>query len=617
MSTQSLRDSYLLTAYALGELEGAEAAEMRQLVEQDPELQALVLEIRQATGLLREELADRKPSHLTPLEKSKIEMGWLKEHKRAVGRRSFGRLAMIAASAAAIVLAVWATVSRLKRQEQVATVAQKPAPQAPVPPSPMARVATESKPAAERPAVGVPSDRAQVPLSLAAAGTATAQRLSVPPDVGIGSYPAVRAALDLKRRPAANEVRIEELVNYFSYDDPEPRAGESFAITGELARAPWDPSRKLLRVAVKARAPDFSASPQTNLVIVVDVSGSMNSPEKLPLARQALKLLVDHLRERDTVAIVAYAGSSSLVLPRTQAARKSDIMRSLEKLAAGGFTDAVQGFELAFKISREGHVAQGNNRILLLSDGDFGGTAIAQTTESLARRLEQHAKAGIRASILGFGLENKSDSELRRLARLSNTSFDYVDSLSAARLAFLKQMGPEPAPLALDPKLSVTFNPKVVASYRLLGYEPAGPAGQAASPARAVPALVAGQSLVALFELVPAPQATPGQGPGAGAPIATVEVAYTTPSAPSAKSLAFQVSDSNQEFAAASKEYRFTAAVAMFGMLLTEPGKSGAATYDMVREILRETQVRGGRIDTYRRELADLVEVAQRLPPSG
>ncbi|HTL67434.1 MAG TPA: von Willebrand factor type A domain-containing protein, partial [Lacunisphaera sp.] len=347
-------------------------------------------------------------------------------------------------------------------------------------------------------------------------------------DVDTASYANVRRFLTNGERPPADAVRTEELVNYFPYDYEAPADPTPFAAHLEVASAPWAPSHRLVRIGLKGRDVALAARPPANLVFLLDVSGSMDEPNKLPLVKQSLRLLVDKLRPDDRVAIAIYAGASGLALPSTPAAHKAEILDAIERLNAAGSTNGAMGIQLAYDIAKANFIAGGVNRVILATDGDFN---IGVTNQGdLIRLIEAKAKSGVFLSVLGVGTDNLKDSTMQKLADKGNGNYAYLDSVEEARKILVQQINGTLMTLAKDVKIQVEFNPAKVSSYRLIGYEKrllrkedfnndkvdAGEIG-------------AGHTVTALYEVVPA-------GAGTTDPAASVPpvdpLKYQSPSAP-------------------------------------------------------------------------------------
>ncbi|HTI51250.1 MAG TPA: von Willebrand factor type A domain-containing protein, partial [Planctomycetaceae bacterium] len=288
-------------------------------------------------------------------------------------------------------------------------------------------------------------------------------------DVDTASYSIVRRFLSAGERPPRGAVRIEELINYFTYDYPQPQRDVPFSVNIEIAPCPWQPEHRLARIGLKGREIPRGERPVSNLVFLIDVSGSMQDQNKLPLVKAGLRLLVDQLGENDRVAIVVYAGASGLALGSTIADQKGIILPAIDNLQAGGSTNGGAGIELAYRTAVENFIPHGTNRVILCTDGDFNVGVTSQG--ALIPLIEQQAKSQVFLSVLGFGMGNYQDSMLEKLADKGNGNYGYIDSLSEARKLFVDQMQGTLVTIAKDVKIQVEFNPARVGAYRLIGYE--------------------------------------------------------------------------------------------------------------------------------------------------
>jgi Ca-activated chloride channel family protein len=458
-------------------------------------------------------------------------------------------------------------------------------------------------------------------------------------DVDTASYSNVRRFLVGGRRPPRDAVRIEELLNYFTYDYAAPTASDPAPFTAalEVAATPWMPSHRLVRIGLKGRELSAAARPAANLVFLVDVSGSMAAPNKLPLVKESLRLLVDQLKPEDHVAIVVYAGSSGLALPSTPASHRQEILDALDGLRAGGTTNGAMGIQLAYDVAKANFVAGGINRVILATDGDFNMGVTDRG--DLIRLIQEKAKSGVFLTALGFGMGNYKDATLEQLADRGHGAYAYIDSAREARKVLAEQVNGTLATIAKDVKVQVEFNPAKVQAYRLIGYEnrllqkedfnndriDAGDVG-------------AGHTVTALYEVIPVGvewksestvDALKYQRP-VGSPLAgdesrpralptsnellTVKIRYKAPEGDASRLVEFPLIDRGEAFADASADFKFAAAVAGFGMVLRDSPHRGAATLDDVARWAAEGT--GSDAGGYRSEFISLVKRAEEVLPT-
>ncbi|MBI5382460.1 MAG: von Willebrand factor type A domain-containing protein [Opitutae bacterium] len=445
-------------------------------------------------------------------------------------------------------------------------------------------------------------------------------------EVDTASYTNVRLFLAAGKLPPRDAVRIEELVNFFPYRYAPPATAEQpFAASLEVAAAPWQPQHRLVRIGLKGREVSEAARPAANLVFLLDVSGSMAAADRLPLAKDAMRLLVQRLRPDDRVAIVTYAGASGLALPSTPVARSAEILTALDALTASGSTNGAQGIHLAYDIAKANAVAGGLNRVILCTDGDFNVGVTSQG--ELVHLIEDKAKSGVFLTVLGFGRGNLKDTKLEGLASKGNGTYGYVDNASEARRLLVDQFAGTLVTIAKDVKVQVEFNPATVGAYRLIGYEnrllrkedfandkiDAGEIG-------------AGHTVTALYEVVPAGAAAerlaaveplkyqkPGVGtsqPDMGAgELLTVKIRYKEPAGDTSRRLEFALTDRGATWEVASEDFKFAAAVAGFGMILRDSPHKGSATLAAVGVWSR--QGLGDDPGGYRSQFLGLVESAR------
>ncbi|HEX9931124.1 MAG TPA: VWA domain-containing protein [Pyrinomonadaceae bacterium] len=442
-------------------------------------------------------------------------------------------------------------------------------------------------------------------------------------DVDTASYANVRRFLNDGQKPPVNAVRIEELINYFDYDYPQPVGDVPFSVITEAAGCPWNPNHKLALIGLQGKQVSLDNLPPSNLVFLVDVSGSMNEPAKLPLVRQGLKMLVNQLSAKDRVAIVVYAGTSGLVLPSTPGERKREILNAIDNLEAGGSTNGGQGIQLAYRVAQENFINGGNNRVILATDGDFNVGVTGD--DELVRLIENKRQSGVFLSVLGFGSGNYNDSMMEKLSNKGNGNYAYIDSLEEARKSLGQQIAGTLYTIAKDVKIQVEFNPAQVASYRLIGYENRLLADRDFNDDRKDAGEIgAGISVTALYEIVPAGQkienpgvdklkySTPVETVGTnGSELLTVKLRYKKPDENESRLLSIGLANGQNQFESASENLRFATSVAGFGLLLRDSRYKGNASWNNIVNIARNS--RGNDLKGYRAEFVELVEKARRV----
>ena len=441
-------------------------------------------------------------------------------------------------------------------------------------------------------------------------------------DVDTASYANVRRFIAGGELPPKDAVRIEELVNYFSFDYPEPPAGSPFSVTTELGPCPWTADHRLLLVGLQGRRIEAAGLPARNLVFLIDVSGSMQPANKLPLLTQALRLLVGQLTAEDVVAIVVYAGSEGLVLPPTSGDQKEVIKAALSGLEAGGTTNGGAGITLAYDLASRSFLKDGVNRVILATDGDFN---VGVTDEgSLTRLIEAKRESGVYLSVLGFGEGNLKDSTMEALADRGNGNYAYIDSLAEARKVLVEQAGGTLVTLARDVKIQVEWNPRAVAAYRLIGYENRRLEDEDfADDAKDAGEIGASHSVTALYEVVPRGVPVPAskveplkyqrqraRPEGGREELATVKLRFKKPAGGRSERLERAVADAPAASLPAATG--FAAAVAEFGMLLRDSPHKGNASFAQVLDLaarFRGTDARGHR-EGFRRLVEQAREIA-------
>ncbi|EDM37505.1 hypothetical protein PBAL39_10186 [Pedobacter sp. BAL39] len=415
-------------------------------------------------------------------------------------------------------------------------------------------------------------------------------------DVDAASYSNVRRMINNGGLPEKDAVRIEEMINYFDYDYPQPAGDDPVNIITEIAAAPWNKKHKLVQIGLQGKTISTAKLPSSNLVFLIDVSGSMNDSNKLPLLVSSFKLLTDQLRKTDRVAIVVYAGNSGLVLPSTSGDQKTTIKDALNKLSAGGSTAGGAGIRLAYEVAAKNYIKGGNNRVILATDGDFN--VGASSDEDMEKLIEEKRKSGVFLTVLGFGMGNLKDSKMEVLADKGNGNYAYIDNINEARKVLVNEFGGTLFTIAKDVKLQVEFNPAKVQAYRLIGYEnrlledkdfndDLKDAGELGS----------GHTVTALYEVIPVgvqstfsasvdplkyQQNKVSAGSNGSPELLTVKMRYKDPDGKKSKLLQEAVMDSPVSLSGSSSNFRFAAAVAEFGMLLCQSDFKQDASFAQV-----------------------------------
>ena len=440
-------------------------------------------------------------------------------------------------------------------------------------------------------------------------------------DVDAASYSNMRRFINSGQNPPADAVRIEEMINYFTYDYPQPKGEHPFSITTEVSDCPWNKNNKLVHIGLQGKNIDMSELPASNLVFLLDVSGSMSSPNKLPLLKKSFNLLIDNLREDDRVAIVVYAGAAGLVLPSTSGADKNKILEALNNLNAGGSTAGGAGIKLAYKVAQDNFIKGGNNRIILATDGDFN--IGASSDGEMTRLIEEKRKTGVYLTCLGFGMGNYKDSKMETLADKGNGNYAYIDNILEAKKVLVTEMGGTLFTIAKDVKLQLEFNPNKVESYKLIGYEnrllnsedfndDTKDAGE----------LGAGHTVTALYEIVlkgngSAPAIDPLRYQNLtelipknnSDELLTVKFRYKKPEEETSKLIVNHLMDKSVSLSKSSDNFRFSAAVAEFGMLLRNSKHKANANFKQVIELAKASK--GKDENGYRAEFIRLVEMSE------
>ncbi|MGX5820423.1 YfbK domain-containing protein [Chitinophaga lutea] len=417
-------------------------------------------------------------------------------------------------------------------------------------------------------------------------------------DVDRAAYSNMRRFVKLREPVPVDAVRIEELVNYFHYEYPLPPRDSLFAIYGSYAECPWNPGHNLLQVAVRAQQVPMDSLPASNLVFLIDISGSMGTPNKLPLLQAAFRVLVHNLRPKDRVSIVAYAGTPGIVLPCTQGNQQQKILNAIDYLSAGGATAGEAAINMAYQLAEENFIPGGNNRVIMATDGDFNvGQTSDQDMEELILRKKE---GGVLLTCLGFGMKDYKDSKLETLASKGNGNFAYIDDLEEANKVFAREFGSTLFTVAKDVQAEVRFDPARVKAYRLIGYENKVVKDDPNNGNKISGGIVgSGHCVVALYEIIP-------REPDVEGPLAEVKMSYRTPLDTNLQYLEKNLACTGTTFRDASADFRFAASVALFGMLMRKSTFRGEGNVGMVLDIAKHAQGKddGG----YRAEFLKLVK---------
>lgn len=441
-------------------------------------------------------------------------------------------------------------------------------------------------------------------------------------DVDRASYSNIRRYINSGNLPPVDAVRIEEMINYFNYDYPNPANNLPFSIYTELASCPWNKDNLLLHIGLQGKKIKMDHLPPSNIVFLIDVSGSMSDYNKLPLLKSSLKLLLENLKTQDRVAMVVYAGSSGLVLPSTSCSEKQVIIDALENLEAGGSTAGGAGLKLAYQVANENFIKNGNNRIILATDGDFN---VGQTSNSeMERFIEKEREKGISISVLGFGMGNYKDDKMEIIANKGNGNYAYIDNLLEAKKVLVNEFGGTLFTIAEDVKFQLEFNPKQVSEYRLIGYEnrllneedfendkkDAGEIG-------------AGHTVTALYEIIPANNKENAKKELKyqtfkltdkalnNNELTIIKLRYKNPGERKSKLIEHIVKNTPLEYINTSDNFRFSASIVKFGMLLRNSKYLGNTTWDSAYELAKNSK--GEDLEGYRGEMLRLLKSAELL----
>ena len=445
-------------------------------------------------------------------------------------------------------------------------------------------------------------------------------------DVDNASYSNVRRYLEMDQLPQAGAVRIEEMINYFDYDYPQPQGNDPFSINTEISTAPWNTDHHLIHIGLQGKELAYNDLKSSNLVFLIDASGSMSDENKLPLLKKSLKLLLTELDDKDRVAIVAYAGAAGLVLPSTPASQHETILNALDGVNSGGSTAGGEGIELAYQIAKENLIADGNNRVILATDGDFN--VGVSSSSSLVSLIEEKRKDNIYLTICGFGMGNYKDGRMEQISNAGNGNYFYIDNIREAKKVFVTQMRANMFTIAKDVKIQIEFNPNTIKAYRLIGYENRLLAKEDFDDdTKDAGELGAGHTVTAIYEVILSDSKSKQAiakaadlkyqtktSAGNSSDLMTVKFRYK-PIKSDKSILLEQVLNKSAIVGLenSSENYRFSAAVAGFGMLLRDSEFKGTATYDNIYNLAKPAL--GTDKENYRAEFLQLVKTASALQP--
>lgn len=437
-------------------------------------------------------------------------------------------------------------------------------------------------------------------------------------DVDKAAYSNIRRMINNGEIVNKNAVRIEEMINYFKYDYPQPKNEQPFSINTEYNDAPWNPKHKLLKIGLQGKNIPMDKLPSSNFVFLIDVSGSMDAANKLPLLKSSFKVLLNQLRPQDKVGIVVYAGSAGMVLQPTSAKEKDKIIDALDKLQAGGSTAGGQGIELAYKLAQENFIKDGNNRVIIATDGDFN--VGASSTGNLQTLIEEKRKSGVFLTCLGFGMGNFKDKRMETLANKGNGNYAYIDNMQEANKFLGKEFAGSMYAIAKDVKIQIEFNPKFVKSYRLIGYENRKLKNEDFTNDKIdAGELGSGHTVTALYEVIPSdvnseflPKETDlkytntTSSENFGDEMATVKFRYKKPDGNISSEIIQVVKNSNESISSASDDFKFASSVAWFGLVLRNSDLIKNKDLKKVEKLAKKG--RGSDEEGYRAEFVRLVE---------
>ncbi|HYI78636.1 MAG TPA: von Willebrand factor type A domain-containing protein [Chryseolinea sp.] len=438
-------------------------------------------------------------------------------------------------------------------------------------------------------------------------------------DVDAASYSNVRRFINNGQRPPKDAVRIEELINYFDYDYDQPINEDPFAIHTEISSAPWNSAHKLVHIGLQGKSIPTEKLPPSNLVFLIDVSGSMDEPNKLPLLKSSFKMLVEQLRPQDHIAIVVYAGAAGLVLKPTAGSEKRKILAALDQLQAGGSTAGGAGIKLAYEVAKEHFKEGGNNRIILATDGDFN---IGESSNaSMEQLIEEKRNDGVFLTVLGYGMGNYKDSKMETLANKGNGNYAYIDNITEARKVLVNEFGGTLFTIAKDVKLQIEFNPTKVKAYRLIGYENRMLKNEDFNnDKKDAGDLGSGHTVTALYEIIPVgtdseffkvddlkyQKSTIDPKAKDSKELMTIKFRYKNPIENNSKLIVHPLIDSNVSLVKTSDNFRWSASVAAFGMLLRDSEYITNFNYDAVVQMAQNSK--GEDREGYRIEFINMVK---------
>ncbi|MBA2271944.1 MAG: von Willebrand factor type A domain-containing protein [Chthoniobacterales bacterium] len=597
-------DDPILTAFALEELSGGEKEAIEKAVAASPEAQARAEEIRTFARLVRSEFrldlqraAEKRLSILSLLQQGNLWSDW-----RWVSLAAAALLA-IAAVIAAVTLSPGRSSEVLADKESKAARRERVV-QMEVDSTPPELLASNAAPSSA-PAAAAPVDRqsGENPFAPAASNPVS----TFPVQSGTAAYAKVRRSISSGSRPPKDAVQIDQMINYFSYDYPQPEGDRPFSVNVDAATCPWKPGNQLVRIGLKGREiPNENRGP-SNLVFLLDVSGSMQSADRLPLIKSAMRLLVDRLTENDRVAIVVYAGASGVALPSTRGNRKEEIVRAIEELKADALADGVEGIELAYRIAADNFTNGGVNRVIVATDGELN-VGLASDRE-LVQLANKKARAGVSLTMLRVGNDPAKHVPMQKIAARVGGSYAHVRSLQSGRNVLLQQINATLATIAKDVEIEVVFNPARVSSYRLIGYDNGGRRNEDSTrDALDGGDIAAGHTVTALYQIVPnAIDAGAARGD-----LLRLKLHHKQPGGSERVTTEHSLHGEAVGWAQAPADFRFVAAVAQFGMILRDSPHKGNGTLANVLDAAQESK--GADSAGYRAGFVELVRQAQTLP---